>query len=260
MIHLDEFKKHLQSTAMSDKTVEAYVCGLNHYAKFFDEVTTENIQEYKRIALQTHKPKTVNLRLHALASYAKWQHMDVAIKTIQIQEPLFADNLMTPSDYKRILSYFAKREQWDWYILFRTLACTGVRISESYQIAVGDLKLSRKVILGKGTKTRVIWFPQLYRQEILPLLHGHKDDEPLVIHSADYIRTKLRKVQKRLRIRCHLSPHEFRRFYARQVYAKTKDVYLVKDLLGHRNIETTMKYLRISVANVSRRMSRIVDW
>ena len=124
----------------------------------------------------------------------------------------------------------------------------------------GDLRHGRKVILGKGTKTRVIWFPQQFRKDLAPLLQGRKPEDKLIIHTEDYIRTKLRNLKTKLNIKCRLSPHELRRFYARQVYSKTKDIYLVKDLLGHASINTTMHYLKISVSSISRRMSRIVDW
>lgn len=260
MVTIEEFRRHLTDSAMSRKTVEAYASGMASYMRLFDSLNTENVQEYKRICLQKHKPKTVNLRLHALASYARWQKLDVSIRTVRIQEPLFAESPMTPRDYQRIMGHLSGKGQWDWYVLLRTLACTGMRISESHQLTVGDLRLSKKVIVGKGGKTRVVWFPLNFRKEVLPLLAGLRDSDPVVRHKDNYIRTKLMRLKTELHLNCTMSPHEFRRFYARQVYARTKDVHLVKDLLGHANIATTMKYLRTSVSNVSRRMSRIVDW
>ena len=43
-------------------------------------------------------------------------------------------------------------------------------------------------------------------------------------------------------------------------YSRTKDIYLVRDLLGHSSIKTTMHYLKISVSSISRRISQIVNW
>lgn len=260
MIKINDFENHLKDTTLSERTVYSYTCAMKHYARFFDEVTTQNIQQYKRLCMKAQKPKTINLRLNALLKYIKWLHLDAEVSTIRIQEPLFAENLLTTVDYDKILNHLRSTDQIDWYIILRTLACTGVRISESYQIKVGDLRQSRKTIIGKGTKSRVIWFPQRYRSDILPLLKGRKDTDRIITHTDDYIRTKLRLLQKTLRIKCHLSPHEFRRYYARQVYAKTKDIYLVKDLLGHSSIKTTTRYLRINISSISRRLSRIIDW
>ena len=260
MILINDFSDYLKTTTVSENTVRAYVAGMRNYAGFFDEVNTENIRQYRHLCLQTQKPKTVNLRLHALVKYARWQQIDAKASLVEIQEPLFAENPLSPSEYRRILSHLFNTGQTDWYIAIRTLACTGVRIGESFQITVGDLRQGRKVILGKGTKTRVIWFPQQFRKDLAPLLQGRKPEDRLIVFTEDYIRTKLRKLKTELNIKCRLSPHELRRFYARQVYSKTKDIYLVKDLLGHASIKTTMQYLRISVSSISRRMSRIVDW
>ena len=79
-------------------------------------------------------------------------------------------------------------------------------------------------------------------------------------HDDSYVRVKMKELKKKLNLKGKLTPHELRRFYAREVYNKTKDIYLVKDLLGHASIKTTMEYLKISVAGVSKRMGKIVDW
>lgn len=260
MILLKEFEEYLKQTDFSEKTVTSYVGGLKHYSTMYDEVNTPNVSEYKNRCIQIHKPRTINLRLCALAFYAKWQNIPLEVKAIQIQEPIFAESVLSQKEYNKILDYLLSKEQYDWYLLLRLLACTGLRISESYQVTFGDLKLTRKVIMGKGTKTRVIWFPLKFRKEIQLYTQGHKDKEQVVHYGDTYIRSKLKRLQKKLHIKCKLSPHEFRRFYARQIYKKTKDVYLVKDLLGHASIRTTMRYLRVSVSSVSLRMSRLVDW
>lgn len=260
MVDLDGFKKYLNSTSLSDKTKETYVSSLEHYSNYFKEISTENVQSYKKLCLQKYKPSTINLRLHALQKYSEFKKTPVDISYIKIQEPLFSENVMSRHDYEKILNYLLDKKQYDWYVIFRLLGTTGLRIEESKQVCVGDLKGCRKTILGKGTKTRVIWFPLSMRKEIMPLLKGKKDSDKIVCHDEGYIRKKLRDLQKQLKIKVKLSPHEFRRFYAREVYSKTKDVYLVKDLLGHSSVQTTMRYLRINISSISRRMSKLVDW
>lgn len=260
MIQIKEFEVYLRHTTLSEKTISSYIGGLRHYATMYDEVSTALVDEYKKKCIPVHKPKTINLRLCSLMSYAKWRKIDLEVKPIQIQEPIFAEAILTQKEYNKTLQYLLSKGQNEWYLLLRLLACTGLRISESYQLTYGDLKLTRKVIMGKGTKTRVIWFPLKFRKEIQPFIQGHKDKEPVVHYGASYIRSKLQRLQKKLHIKCRLSPHEFRRFYARQIYKKTRDVYLVKDLLGHASTRTTMRYLRVSVSSVSLRMSRLVDW
>jgi len=49
------------------------------------------------------------------------------------------------------------------------------------------------------------------------------------------------KTSKKVGYRVH--PHMLRHAYASELYKKTKDVLLIKKLLGHSNIATTSRYL-----------------
>ena len=40
----------------------------------------------------------------------------------------------------------------------------------------------------------------------------------------------------------HIGTHDFRRFYGTYLYKRTKDLQLVQRLMGHKKIETTMRY------------------
>lgn len=258
---MQNFSYYLQSKALSEATINAYTSSMTHYFSMYQEVSTENVYLYRQQCLQFHKPMTVNLRLNAIRKWAKYKGIEIEIPLVRIQEPLFAENVLTDREYKKILTHLQETEQYDWLVALRLLSGTGLRISESYQVTVGDLRTTtRKEIVGKGTKTRTVWFPLKMRQEILPLLKNRQNNEKIMLWSDNYVRTKLKVLQKKLRLKVSLSPHELRRYFARKIYAKTHDIYLVKDLLGHRNIQTTMRYIRVTVQSVSMRMSRLVDW
>lgn len=260
MVDVSEFKRLLGNSSLSENTKKAYTLSISQFSAIYNEVNSENVNKYKLECLKDKSPNTVNLRLHALAKYAKLFKIDIDINFVKIQEPLFAENIFTEKEYISLLSFLLLKRQYEWYILFRVLACTGVRINEAHQIKYRDLKKPNKIIIGKGTKTRVIWFPYKMRKEIAPLLKNFNGDDNIIRHDDSYIRSKLRYIQKKLNIKCNLSPHEFRRFYARNVYKKVKDIQLIKDLLGHSSVKTTMRYLKVDVSNINRRMSKLVDW
>ena len=242
MIDLSSFENYLNNSAFSPKTKETYLSCLKHYSTVFDDITNENVEKYKRQCLKIHSPNTVNLRLHAISKYAEYFKIPVNFSYVKIQEPLFSETMLTEKDYNRLMNYFFGKREYEWYILFRLLAATGIRLAESKQIKYSDLKSAKKVIIGKGTKTRMVWFPYCFRKDIAPLLKEFELEDYVVKHDDSYIRKKLKIVQVKLKIKGRLSPHEFRRFYARKIYARTKDVQLVKDLLGHSSIKTTLRY------------------
>lgn len=258
---MHDFISFLHSKAMSEATIQAYTQSMNHYFSMYEEVNSENVFLYRQKCLEIHKPKTINLHLHAIRKYAKYKGIEIEAPLVRIQEPLFAEKILTDKEYNKILAYLERTGQTEWLVAIRLLSTTGLRISESYQVTIFDLRTTtRKEIVGKGTKTRTVWFPLKMRQEMLPLLKDRPGSEPVMLWKDNYVRVKLRILQKKLHLKCSLSPHEFRRYFARKVYAKTRDIYLVKDLLGHRNIQTTMRYLRVTVQSISKRMSRLVDW
>ena len=46
-----------------------------------------------------------------------------------------------------------------------------------------------------------------------------------------------------------LATHSLRKSFAQRLYDKSGDIYLVQELLGHRNISTTQKYLGVNYAD-----------
>ena len=47
----------------------------------------------------------------------------------------------------------------------------------------------------------------------------------------------------------HIATHSLRKSFAQRLYDKTGDIYMVQELLGHRNISTTPKYLGVNYAD-----------
>jgi site-specific recombinase XerD len=54
----------------------------------------------------------------------------------------------------------------------------------------------------------------------------------------------MRELQRRTSIRCHA--HKFRTTFATHMLQRGVDIRTVQELMGHSNIQTTMRYLAIS--------------
>ena len=46
-----------------------------------------------------------------------------------------------------------------------------------------------------------------------------------------------------------LATHSLRKSFAQRVYEQSSDIYLVQELLGHKNVATTQKYLGVNYAD-----------
>ena len=48
----------------------------------------------------------------------------------------------------------------------------------------------------------------------------------------------------------HLATHSMRKSFAQRLYDRTGDIFAVQEMLGHRNVATTQKYLGVNYAAV----------
>ena len=48
----------------------------------------------------------------------------------------------------------------------------------------------------------------------------------------------------------HLATHSLRKSFVQRLYDRTGDIFAVQEMLGHRNVATTQKYLGVNYASV----------
>jgi len=144
------------------------------------------------------------------------------------------------------------------HALVAFLLGTGARLSSALALEVGDLDLyggTAALRELKGGGSMVVHL----RPELVALLAktvGDRRTGP-VFAGRDGGRLTARHAQRRFDewlakagIRGRYSPHSLRHTFAMGLYARTGDVLLVKEALGHRSISSTMVYARASVERV----------
>lgn len=258
MTQFDKFARWLKRTGKSRATVSSYTSTIKLYYGKGYKWTWQDACLWKEEEMQRCKPATVNLRIHAINMYAQYTKTKWRLKPVKVQTQHFVEHQLTMGQYEKLLSCLLDDGELRWWAAIKVLAGTGVRISEFLQIKREDLKIGYVDVCGKGTKYRRVWFSSKLRQEVLST---YKEDGPLLPYSDGVIRKKLHAFAKKYRLpKEPLHPHEFRAFFARNVYEKSKDLKFLQDLLGHADIKTTIRYLRKTSKGISRRISKIVTW
>lgn len=254
----EKFSKWLERKGKSKSTIHNYTSAMKLYFDGKRSWTWDDVCKWKEEEMQRVKPSTVNLRIHAINAYSEFKKSRFRLKPVKIQVQQFVEHQLTMKQYEKLLEGLYNDGELRWWAPIKVFACTGVRISEFLQIKREDLKVGYADICGKGDKYRRVWFSSKLRQEILSKF---KEDGLLLPYSAGVIRKKLHAFAKRYNLpKEPLHPHEFRAFFARNVYEKSKDLKFLQDLLGHSDIKTTVRYLRKTSKGVSRRISKIVTW
>ena len=134
---------------------------------------------------------------------------------------------------------------------------TGMRISELVGIDLDDLnfmsnevRITRKggneeqIVFGSDVRHALLSY-LVYREAIIPA-EGHEkafflsmQKKRMSVRSVEVLVKKYASIAAPLK---KISPHKLRSTYGTMLYRETGDIYLVADVLGHKDVNTTRKH------------------
>jgi integrase/recombinase XerD len=140
--------------------------------------------------------------------------------------------------------------------IIRVLINTGLRARELRELTVDQInwQTGRFKVRGKGNRERVLWMkdadllllqdwlsarPQTGSAWLFTTLDGRR---PLCDR---WLRKMVKTVAKRAGIKKDVHPHIFRHTFSTNLLQSTKNLFLVQQALGHKNISTTTIYLHL---------------
>ena len=151
--------------------------------------------------------------------------------------------------------------------LFMLGVSIGGRISEMLSLRIGDVWQNKKpikdVVFNKhivkgGEVSRAVPLNEDGRQAVSNLIAWHlKKGEPdpnsplfpsrkggrLDRRAADNV---MRKTFQAAGLNGKLGTHSLRKSFAQRLYDQTSDIFVVKEMLGHKHTDTTQKYLGVN--------------
>lgn len=147
---------------------------------------------------------------------------------------------------------------------------TGIRVSECVGIDLNDLDFKNcgLKIHRKGGKEVILYFGDEVEEALLNYLEERNTIFPCEGHenalflSLQRKRISVRSVEKLVKKYTqsvtalkHITPHKLRSTYGTQLYQETGDIYLVADVLGHSDVNTTRKHYA-AIEDDKRRQTR----
>jgi len=150
--------------------------------------------------------------------------------------------------------------------LMAVLYTAGIRRDEAHLLSIGDVDLDARTlrVTGKGNKQRVAFLTpatcDLLRAYLSKwngkddaLFLGRRDrDGSRSRISSGYIWQIVQKVAAASGVTQHLSPHMFRHSFATHLVENGAGLETVRELLGHKNLNTTQIYLTVSRSHLRR--------
>ena len=146
-------------------------------------------------------------------------------------------------------------------MILELLFATGIRVSEAVNIKLSDInfKMREIKIIGKGKKTRIVYFNKVCQQIMSSyvlgarqeLSKGKKSEYLLLNHLGNPITRRgiadvLEKLIKKSALKHKISPHTLRHTFATLMLNEGMDIREVQELLGHARLGTTSIYTHVS--------------
>lgn len=135
---------------------------------------------------------------------------------------------------------------------------TGIRVSELVGINISDIDFSINgfLVTRKGGNQTILYFSDEVEKALHDYLKLRKEivaapgDEDALFLSLQNRRISVRAVQMMVKkyatqaapLKKHLSPHKLRSTFGTNLYHETGDIYLVADVLGHSDVNTTRRH------------------
>lgn len=145
-------------------------------------------------------------------------------------------------------------------MVVEVLLSSGARVEEFVALNKSDIDFERRRIHikhGKGNKERYTYFSPLAAKYLKKYLETRKDsNECLIInnrgeriseHGVEHI---VRTLGKKANVE-KTHPHRFRRTLATTLARRKMPIQQIKELLGHSDIQTTMRYIRVTQEDVA---------
>ena len=155
------------------------------------------------------------------------------------------------------LNYYKKTKDRDLAILTLLLG-TGIRVSECVGLDLTDVDFKNNgiTVTRKGGNQMVVYFGEEVEKALKHYIEGdRKAATPLSGHeNALFLSTQKRrmgiqavenmvkKYARQVTPTKKITPHKLRSTYGTSLYKETGDIYLVADVLGHKDVNTTKKH------------------
>ena len=245
----------------SFNTARAYSADMKIFAAFVDSSGVESLQKAAELWLTSSRSqcqsRTVLRRAASLALFSKMNNLSIDLVDYKLPSAPPPVPHPLPNLLEDALKMIAAARSHHHKGLVAFGAFAGLRVSESISIKPSwiDLKSGKMTIHGKGDKYRIVPISNRLNPYILPLYIGAKMDDRRLIPIEDRpARAVVTSLAKRAGVAGNISSHDLRATFATVLYAKTKDINMVRSVLGHSSTNTTLAYLGISGNDTRRAM------
>jgi site-specific recombinase XerD len=217
-------------------------------------LTPERLRAYILFCIKVQKISENHLhsRINALKFYfEKVLHRDPLY--IEIPRPKKPEKLPKVLSTNEILNLLKVTENPKHLLILMMCYGMGLRVSEIVNLRVSDIDYDRMqvhIVASKGKKDRFVNLPQQVLKPLQVFMNVHAPKDYLFegasggSYSIRSVQMMFKAACKKAGIKKDVGVHALRHSYATHLLEFGTDVSVIKDMLGHQDIRTTLLYTR----------------
>lgn len=201
----------------------------------------------------------------------KYEKAIVRLEVPEVEKILDCSEDGCLSMSKRQAKYLQNISARDTAILTLFLS-TGIRVSECVGLDIKDFDFDNNAfrITRKGGNQTILYLSQEARQALLKWLKVRENSKipptekamftslqkrRMTVRTMEYMVKKYAKFVNPLK---KISPHKLRSTYGTNLYRQTKDIYMVADVLGHKDVNVTKKHYAAIAEDAKKQAAEII--
>jgi integrase/recombinase XerD len=250
----------------ADYTIRSYIGSVERFARYHgkspDRMKAEQVRSYLLYLLEERKlswsaidvTRAALRFLYVRVLKQRWFDEEIQVP----KRPIRLPTVLSAGEITRILDATRNLKHWT---IMATFYATGVRCNELRLLKVEDIDSRRMLIYirnGKGQiqrelplspalleRLRIYWRWRKPKDWLFP--SKQRPQHPM--HDKS-IRHLCANAGRRAGIKRHVHPHVFRHSFATHLLDQGADLRTIQVLLGHADLQTTARYLRVSTRRI----------
>lgn len=253
-----KLRQEMKLRKFSQKTVKSYLHYITNLLFFARKnpkvINTEDIRQYlEKMADNGMSSSTLNIAYNALKFY--FEKILRRRFFVHIPRAKKENRLPVALSKEEVKNFLFCVGNVKYKLIFGIMYSSGLRISEAVRLKVKDLDFSSAVLWvrqGKGAKDRQTILPKI----IIPVMKKYVDrkaTDDFVFESSCGGRLTERSLQKmffqalkKSGIKKEATCHSLRHSFATHLLESGTDIRYIQELLGHKRLETTQIYTKVT--------------
>ncbi len=241
---IEHYKNHIT-------TIYKYL--KNNKINTFNDLNNKEIYKYiEHCRTRENKARTINIRIgmiKRIKNYLIAENLieDNKINIKQLREVKPKIKYLKLEEIKKLLNAIDKLSNEN-QLIVKILIQTGMRRTDITNIKIKNISFTNQSIIIEDNKTHLEMEYYIDTQLLIDILEQVKKRKYWLFESnkgqisATRVSSIFNRLKKKTGIK-ELSPHKLRHSYATYLVKNNVNIYQVSKLLGHTNINTTMRYL-----------------